>query len=160
MSHFRPAHWKKQTGSSLFQTCLRDNFATSTWVKTKHVVGEPTAEWVSYECSSNKHGLWILLPKHMLTWALLVPINTDEQNMWSSAVIHLVIYRIGHRTDLNLALRKCYTCGLVVLDITQWERWETSVAWCPPHNSPIQQFDCIKMLKAILWFDLPKVRGL
>lgn len=28
--------------------------------KQKQLVGEPTAEWVSYECSLNKHGLWIV----------------------------------------------------------------------------------------------------
>lgn len=37
--------------------------------KQKHYVGEPTAEWVSYECSSNKHGLPAPLAKahpHMI----------------------------------------------------------------------------------------------
>ncbi len=71
--------------------------------KQKQLVGEPTAEWVSYECSSNKHGLWILCcQKHIFTWSLLLPINTDEENMWSCAVIHLVIHGIGHGTDLNV----------------------------------------------------------
>lgn len=70
----------------------------------KQLVGEPTAEWVSYECSSNKHGLWILCcqstsshdpPRCQLTQM--------RRTCVLCAVIHLVTHRIGHGTDLNVA---------------------------------------------------------
>lgn len=74
---------RKENGSkhSVFLTCSRDLFfffffcnvhrltrgkKTQTKQRDKHDVGEPAAEWVSYYESSNKHGLGLLLPKHIL----------------------------------------------------------------------------------------------
>ncbi len=80
----------------LFQTCSRDNFAMLiTWTKTKTARGWAHS-WVGelWVLIKQTWSLDPLLPKHIFTWSRSLPINTDEENMWSCAVIHLVIYRI------------------------------------------------------------------
>lgn len=67
----------------------------------KQLVGEPTAEWVSYECSSNKHGLWICQSTSSHGPLSRLPINTDEENMWSGAALLFGAHSVGSECGLK-----------------------------------------------------------
>lgn len=91
--------------------------------KQKQLVGEPTAEWVSYECSSNKHGPWILCCQSTSSHdPSLCQLAQMRRTCGVTLCSFFFIYRIGHGTDMSMVSKMSFMCVPVA-------RFLTALAW-------------------------------